>query len=283
MLVRAAIDRRFEVDRRRWRRLRSTRSTAASAGTAVVVLGASAPVWLLPGTRAEVERWVVAPSGRRPARGQRAASRPGRPTPRRRAARAGVRRRRRPRQVTPLTTEVATASSPPTSRAWSRTSRTSPHCRPTRTRRSTAPSRSRRIDAGADGVRHIVYLPGTDDIGTLPWTQDDDVRDLPHRPAADRPGRTTPTSRASSTRWPRPASAPTSRCCSSGTRWAAWRPRRSSARAASFDVTNVVTAGSPTAQVRRVPRRAATCSRSSTTATSYPSPTARPTRTPSSR
>lgn len=30
-----------------------------------------------------------------------------------------------------------------------------------------------------DGVRHIVYLPGTDDMTTLPWTQDDDVRDLP--------------------------------------------------------------------------------------------------------
>jgi pimeloyl-ACP methyl ester carboxylesterase len=27
-------------------------------------------------------------------------------------------------------------------------------------------------------VRHIVYLPGTDDMTTLPWTQDGDVRDL---------------------------------------------------------------------------------------------------------
>lgn len=32
---------------------------------------------------------------------------------------------------------------------------------------------------GADGeVRHIVYLPGTDDLTTLPWTQDGDVRDM---------------------------------------------------------------------------------------------------------
>lgn len=32
---------------------------------------------------------------------------------------------------------------------------------------------------GPDGeVRHIVYLPGTDDLTTLPWTQDGDVRDL---------------------------------------------------------------------------------------------------------
>ncbi|CAI9401267.1 hypothetical protein [Nocardioides sp. T2.26MG-1] len=33
------------------------------------------------------------------------------------------------------------------------------------------------LDAGTDHVRHIVYLPGTDDIATLPWTQDDDTRD----------------------------------------------------------------------------------------------------------
>lgn len=32
---------------------------------------------------------------------------------------------------------------------------------------------------GPDGVHHIVYLPGTDDMTTLPWTQDDDIRDLP--------------------------------------------------------------------------------------------------------
>lgn len=32
---------------------------------------------------------------------------------------------------------------------------------------------------GADGqVVHIVNLPGTDDLGTLPWTADDDVRDM---------------------------------------------------------------------------------------------------------
>jgi hypothetical protein len=31
---------------------------------------------------------------------------------------------------------------------------------------------------GPDGDRHIVYLPGTDDLDTLPWTQDGDVRDM---------------------------------------------------------------------------------------------------------
>lgn len=31
----------------------------------------------------------------------------------------------------------------------------------------------------SDGqVVHVVYLPGTDDLGTLPWTADDDVRDM---------------------------------------------------------------------------------------------------------
>jgi hypothetical protein len=29
-----------------------------------------------------------------------------------------------------------------------------------------------------DGRSHIVYLPGTDDLQTLPWTQDEDVRDM---------------------------------------------------------------------------------------------------------
>ena len=31
---------------------------------------------------------------------------------------------------------------------------------------------------GPDGRSHIVYLPGTDDLRTLPWTQDEDVRDM---------------------------------------------------------------------------------------------------------
>ena len=34
------------------------------------------------------------------------------------------------------------------------------------------------IDDGHGRVRHIVYLPGTDDLTTLPWTQDGDVRDM---------------------------------------------------------------------------------------------------------
>ena len=34
-------------------------------------------------------------------------------------------------------------------------------------------------DGDPHGVRHIVYLPGTDDMTTLPWTRDGDIRDLP--------------------------------------------------------------------------------------------------------
>lgn len=36
----------------------------------------------------------------------------------------------------------------------------------------------RSLDPGTDRARHVVYLPGTDDLATLPWTQDHDVRDL---------------------------------------------------------------------------------------------------------
>ncbi len=32
-------------------------------------------------------------------------------------------------------------------------------------------------DAGTDHARHVVYLPGTDDLTTVPWEQDQDVRD----------------------------------------------------------------------------------------------------------
>jgi hypothetical protein len=35
------------------------------------------------------------------------------------------------------------------------------------------------LRAGDGSVRHIVYLPGTDDLATLPWSADTDVRDLP--------------------------------------------------------------------------------------------------------
>ncbi|GAB6987041.1 hypothetical protein [Nocardioides pyridinolyticus] len=34
------------------------------------------------------------------------------------------------------------------------------------------------IEVQTIGDHHVVYLPGTDDMTTLPWTQDDDVRDM---------------------------------------------------------------------------------------------------------
>ncbi len=34
------------------------------------------------------------------------------------------------------------------------------------------------VTTAGGGTVHIVYLPGTDDLGTLPWTADDDVRDM---------------------------------------------------------------------------------------------------------
>ncbi len=37
---------------------------------------------------------------------------------------------------------------------------------------------------GPDGPRHVVYLPGTDDMLTTPWSRDADVRDLPTNFAA---------------------------------------------------------------------------------------------------
>lgn len=44
----------------------------------------------------------------------------------------------------------------------------------------------------ADGVpHHVVYIPGTDDLTTLPWTRDGDVRDLPTNLAVIGGGTTT--------------------------------------------------------------------------------------------
>ena len=42
----------------------------------------------------------------------------------------------------------------------------------------TAPSRSRPSPPPTARIRHVVYLPGTDDLATTPWSQDGDVRDL---------------------------------------------------------------------------------------------------------
>ena len=143
--------------------------------TAVVVLGASAPVWLLPGTRAEVEAWVVAhPSvvehtvnggfglGPEPAAGLLAQAYGDDGTA----------------QVTPLSTE-ADSEQPADLEGLVTHLQDVAALSPDPDSPLNGTIEIQTIDEGAGGVRHIVYLPGTDDIATLPWTQDDDVRDLP--------------------------------------------------------------------------------------------------------
>ena len=108
------------------------------------------------------------------------------------------------------------------------------------------------IDDGHGHVRHIVYLPGTDDMTTLPWTQDGDVRDMATNfqlihgqdnaylqgilqamhDAGIRPG--DPVLLAGHSQGGMEAAA----ILSNGS---------------DYDVTNVVTAGSPTAQVHGFP------------------------------
>ena len=133
------------------------------------------------------------------------------------------------------------------------------------------------LDPGTDHARHIVYLPGTDDLATLPWTQDDDVRDLGSdlRSAAGEPtayqrGILDAMRQAGHRRR-------TSPCCSSATRSAGWRRRRWPA--------GTRASRSPTwSRPGRRPRRstasptASTCCRSSTAATSYPCSTGPTTR-----
>ena len=83
------------------------------------------------------------------------------------------------------------------------------------------------ITAPDGSVRHIVYLPGTDDLAHHA------VEPGRRRPRPAAPTccwsavRTTPTSRASSTRCARPASGPASRSPWSATPRAGWRRRRS--------------------------------------------------------
>ena len=106
---------------------------------------------------------------------------------------------------------------------------------------------------GPDGaVRHVLYLPGTDDFNA-PWDQDADVRDLETdldsvagRPDAYQQGILEALDQAGVGHGP-------SRCSSSATPWAGWRRPRSWPDHGGYHVTDVVTAGSPTAQVPGFP------------------------------
>ena len=67
------------------------------------------------------------------------------------------------------------------------------------------------LGAGTGGVRHIVYPPGTDDMATPPWTQDEDVRD-PAPNLRTMGGQDTSYQQACCRRWRRRASGRTTRC-----------------------------------------------------------------------
>ncbi|MEZ5094474.1 hypothetical protein [Nocardioides sp.] len=100
---------------------------------------------------------------------------------------------------------------------------------------------------GGDGVpHHIVYLPGTDDLTTLPWTADDDVRDLPTNLLALN-GQSTTYAEGILSAMHQAGIAPTDTVMlaghSQGGIEAAWIASHSQ----EFHVTQVVTAGSPVA------------------------------------
>ena len=103
-----------------------------------------------------------------------------------------------------------------------------------------------------DPVRHVVYLPGTDDLGTRPWTQDDDVRDLGTdlRSAA---GEQTAYRRGILRAMAAAGIGPHDPVLLVGHSLGGMEAAAIASRDSGFHVTDVVTAGSPTAQVGGFP------------------------------
>ncbi len=106
---------------------------------------------------------------------------------------------------------------------------------------------------GADGVpHHIVYLPGTDDLATLPWTMDGDVRDMPTNFLAVN-GQSTAYAQGILEAMHQAGIAPTDPVLlaghSQGGIEAAWIASHST----EFNVAQVVTAGSPVAAIGTYP------------------------------
>jgi hypothetical protein len=99
---------------------------------------------------------------------------------------------------------------------------------------------------GSNGTRHVVYLPGTDDMATSPWSRDDDVRDLPTNFAAIGGASTSYAEgilEAMERAGVRPGEPVALVGHSQGGIMAAWL----AAHQDTYDVTAVVTAGSPVA------------------------------------
>jgi pimeloyl-ACP methyl ester carboxylesterase len=104
------------------------------------------------------------------------------------------------------------------------------------------------LDPGTDRVRHVVYLPGTDDIATLPWAADDDIRDLGTdlRSAA---GGTTAYQRGILRALHDAGVGRGEPVLLVGHSLGGMEAAALASRGTGFDITDVVTAGSPTAQV----------------------------------
>lgn len=107
-------------------------------------------------------------------------------------------------------------------------------------------------DAGTDEARHVVYLPGTDDIATLPWTKDGDIRDLPTDLRSDA-GLPTGYQQGILHAMHQAGIGPHEPVLLVGHSLGGMEAAALASHAGGFDVTNVVTAGSPTAQVHGFP------------------------------
>jgi hypothetical protein len=110
-----------------------------------------------------------------------------------------------------------------------------------------------RLQARDGSVRWIVYLPGTDDLATTPWSQDGDVRDLPadlHLIA----GQDTTYARGIDEAMARAGIGPHDPVLLAGHSQGGMEGATLLARGSRFHVTNVVTAGSPVALVPAYPK-----------------------------
>jgi hypothetical protein len=108
------------------------------------------------------------------------------------------------------------------------------------------------LDPGTDRARHVVYIPGTDDLATLPWTQDGDVRDLGSdlRSAA---GQDTAYQRGILDAMRQAGIGPHEPVLLVGHSLGGMEAAALASRDTGFAITDVVTAGSPTAQVDGFP------------------------------